>query len=80
MNNFKNVLYLKKKGDKAYIPGLHSKVVQAGYRAFQVEKVSQGKNLMARISKGNYTSRETLAHLKESEALLEGGFRPSFDS
>jgi len=35
---------------------------------------------MERISKGNYTSRETLAHLKESEALVEGGFRPSFDS
>jgi len=56
-------------------------IVQAGYKAFQVEKVSQGKILMARISKGNYTSRETLAHLiKESEALLEGGFRPSFHS
>jgi hypothetical protein len=23
---------------------------------------------------------KTLAHLKESEALVEGGFRPSFDS
>jgi len=40
MNNFKKVLYLKKKGDKAYIPGIHSKIVQAGYKAFQVEKVS----------------------------------------
>jgi hypothetical protein len=27
---------------------------------------------MARISKGNYTSRESLAHLKEIEALEEG--------
>ena len=80
MNNFKIVLYLKKKGDKAYIPGIHSKVVQAGYKAFQVEQVSQGKKLMERISKGNYTNRETLAHLKESEALVEGGFRPSFHS
>ena len=40
MNNFKNVLYLKKKGDKAYLPGIHSKVVQAGYKAFQGAKVS----------------------------------------
>jgi len=28
---------------------------------------------MARISNGNYTSRETLAPLKESEAFLVGG-------
>jgi hypothetical protein len=43
------------------------------FKAFQIEQVSEGKKLMARIPNGNYTSRETLAPFKENEALLVGG-------
>jgi hypothetical protein len=52
----------------AFIP----KLFKLATKTFQVEQVSKGKHLIARISNGNYTSRETLAHLKESEVVMEG--------
>jgi len=52
----------------AFIP----KLFKLAPKTFQVEQVSKGKHLIARISNGNYTSRETLAHLKESEVVMEG--------
>jgi hypothetical protein len=58
MNNFKNVLYLIKKDDKAYLAFI-PKLFKLATRHFKLNKFLREKKMMERISKGNYTSRET---------------------
>jgi GR25 family glycosyltransferase involved in LPS biosynthesis len=68
LENFRESKIELPKAYFAFIP----KLFKLATKTFQVEQVSQGKHLIARISNGNYTSRETLAHLKEREAFMKG--------